>query len=126
MSSLVEFLKERIDEDEAVARQWPDDPAHITGKTIDAHGHPIYAPRARVLAECRAKRAIIAAHPAVGDLYNDPNHYCRTCQWDSDCDMPIRPGREGAGTYPCPTLLALVEPYRSHDDFDFLGWGITE
>lgn len=84
---------------------------HWRGTTIESAGEQI-APHiarwdpARVLAECEAKRGIIAAHPhrfreGDGNLVGDEWH-CQTCmnefRW-------------------CPTLRLLTLPYADHPDF---------
>lgn len=66
---------------------------------------------ARVLAECEAKRAIVQAHPYAYDL----GPYCHTCTPRSEAT-----GEPFTGdlAWPCPTLRALVAPYRDHPDCD--------
>ena len=64
MADLAEFLLARIAEDEAVAERWPvalpdEQPPDGHPYWLDTFGHPIWAPRARVLAECEAKRLIV-------------------------------------------------------------------
>lgn len=50
----------------------------------------------RVIAECEAKRSIIELHPEILTI-------CQGC---------------GNESYPCRTLLALVQPYADHPDYD--------
>jgi hypothetical protein len=65
---------------------------------------------ARVLAEVKAKRAILAEH-APADDGSGILFICRTC---SRRDLP-----EWYGEYvPCPTLRILAAPYAEHPDFD--------
>lgn len=63
MSDLTDFLLARIGEDETRASGWSDDGPwgeHSPGLMwMDPDGHPIYAPRARVLADCVTKRRIV-------------------------------------------------------------------
>lgn len=63
--TLREFLLDRIAEDEAEVADWPvDGPWGLFAPDLmwtDTLGRPIYAPRARVLAECEVKRGIIGA-----------------------------------------------------------------
>ena len=51
--------------------------------------------RARVLAECEAKRAVVGLHPEMLG-------WCQGCAHES---------------YPCRTLLALALPYADHPDY---------
>jgi hypothetical protein len=65
----------------------------------------------RVLAECEAKRQIVAEHAPSEDYPKD----CRTCaQWWGDWDHSPPPGVPS----PCPTLRFLVLPYADHPDYD--------
>lgn len=66
---------------------------------------------ARVLAECAAKRRIIARH-AAGEFADAPGeYYCTlTPTW---------------GFWPCADLLDLAQPYSTHPDFD-PAWGTTQ
>ena len=119
----VEFLYARIGEDEALAREAepfvpPGAVIDITlqGPTIgDTYTvkrihpwHPVQA-----LAECEAKRAIIAEHMPYVDyighaLADDTRGYDpTTC---STCDA----GREEHLPFPCPTLRAVAVPCLSH------------
>ncbi|MEU4590013.1 DUF6221 family protein [Micromonospora aurantiaca (nom. illeg.)] len=59
---LVAWLRAQLDADEAEANDWPDvlgDPPAVGGFWRDTHGHPIYEPRTRRLADVAAKRRII-------------------------------------------------------------------
>jgi len=68
--TLTEFLTARIDEDEGVARRVASHTQYVPPKSIG--GIPrlgiIGYPTARVLAECAAKRAIMARHNAASSL----------------------------------------------------------
>jgi len=55
---------------------------------------------ARVLAECAAKRAIVALHAVIPRP--DDASYCE----------------EDEAPFPCPTLRALALPYAEHPDYD--------
>ena len=57
----------------------------------------------RVRDEVKVRDRIIAAHQA------DQSQECPTCRV---------PG-------PCPTLLALVQPYRGHNEFDVRRWVLS-
>lgn len=89
MSGLVGFLLERIadDEDDARGSLGEDGPGTWLGW---------------VLAECEARRRIIALHFRTAYLPgDDPDDGCVIC-----------------GGWPCDTLQALALPYASHPDFD--------
>lgn len=129
--TITEFLIARIAEDEARASWyhrlhclrtacdaeccWGD----ATDEQTDAErvctcGYP-----ARVLADCEAKRRIIALH-IPGDDFPD-NPACVLCQWDVDCEAPRHDHQYEAGKrseWPCETVLALASVYVDHPDFD--------
>lgn len=103
-NGLVHFLIARIAEDEKIAY-----PATYEGCFID-EGEEWLLPFLdqfsgdRMLAECKAKRAIIADHP------QDPYHTadCNRCE-DRVFDSPLE--------WPCPTLRLLAVPYADHPDY---------
>jgi hypothetical protein len=107
---LVAFLRARLDEDEAVARDWPDE------MDVRWYKVPTYTP-ARVLREVEAKRAIVDLHQletayleSRDDDYRPikiPEVQCYICGWVSDL--------EG---WACQTLRALAAVYRDHPDYD--------
>lgn len=99
---LDEFLLARIAEDEAAARdegagammgamwkQFPEDAYHELQRGVLANA-------ARVLAECDAKRRIVALHPEMLES-------CQGCAHEA---------------HPCRTLRALAQPYVDHPGFD--------
>lgn len=120
MSALTDFLLARIAEDEAVARAatpgvWiagMESSDSLASRPMVAAGgqrdetHIVRWNPARVLAECAAKRAIIAEHPIDMDAI-EPG--CRTCDSDSENDV--------WGNGPCATLRALAQPYADRPDF---------
>lgn len=68
---------------------------------------------ARVLADIAAKRAIVALHKPVEDRNwkSGVSHgylWCGSCGSLDDSPEP----------YPCRTVLAMVQPYAEHPDFD--------
>jgi hypothetical protein len=95
--TLTEFLLARIAEDEDDARAAVDD-------------DPNWLYPARGLAECEAKRRIVALHEATTDFSGEV--YCWVC---SNVE------RTGLDTYlepmPCPTLRLLALPYADHPDY---------
>jgi hypothetical protein len=125
MSDLAEFLLARIAEDEEVARSgaertYPGFESWKLHNQLNTYAFgqpaPVIASRARVLAECEAKRRIVAWHRLIDGLDNEdrPVRGCCNC---------IASGAEPpyliAG--PCMTLRLLALPYADHDDYD-LGW----
>ena len=104
--TITEFLEARTCEDEAMARHRPK-----MSDVYDAVEAAVTEPmRARILAECAAKRAILAAHPVVVQLWWEEQceiDVCQTCQED---DYPNR--------FPCPTIEALASVYADHPDYD--------
>jgi hypothetical protein len=99
--TIAEFLLARINEDEAVVEKWPRDArAGIApnGRLWqDQYGHPVWQARARVLAECEAKRRIVEEFAALTPIPYD-----------------IAEGIYGAMRH-CVQVLAL--PYADHPDF---------
>jgi len=98
---LTDFLMARTAEDEAMAREWPDD--DVTPGSVDVFGRPIYGARSRVLADCEAKRRIVAEQVRERHVI-DQGHV-------TDWTM----GGWGA-RHTC--LRALASIYRAHPDFD--------
>jgi len=132
MSALTEFLLARIAEDEAVARdaggdEWREADVEYGREAYSGlqvyrrNGRPIaeaylldatlgrhiarHDP-ARVLAECAAKRAIVAEHVAYFEV-------CAVC-YDQDASSP---GDFVMKAYPCDTLRALASVYADHPDY---------
>lgn len=100
MSSLVEFLLARIGEDEEPARYLL--PMYPQPTGVAKHD------AARVLRECKAKRAIVAGHSAL--------HVCPNLTDDGYTDYSANDGDDGYR--PCPTLRALAQPFADHEAFD--------
>lgn len=110
MSDLTEFLLARVAEGEAVAlgvNRWVYEhlneagDEHTTGPYLE-HFDP-----ARALAECEAKRAIVALH-VLGEPWDEPVDEmlgsCAACDYQS-------------ASWPCPTLRILALPYADHPDY---------
>ena len=119
MSSIVEFLRARLDEDEAQAREavtirqrtyshqpWVNDPDHEL-KAWDDHpaGVVLLGPE-RLLAEVAAKRQVLDVHEP------EPGAGCLVC--DHDCNFGYVYG-DGTG---CTTIRALASVYADHPDYD--------
>jgi hypothetical protein len=138
-ADLVAFLRERLDEDEAIARAAEGDPVFDgTGIVIErnrARGFPdriagLISPvathiarhdPARVLADIAAKRAIVDEH--APDRPGDWD--CRVCADEETYDEDS----EGNGSWtrsaksaPCRTLRLLAAPYAGADSYR-PGWG---
>lgn len=102
------FLQARIAEDEAEARsvlaEYESSPPSVYEMAqvpmLEA-GDP-----ERVLAECEAKRRIIAEHPRC-DVHDRPGDECDACLRCGDGSL-----------WPCGTLLALASVYGDHPDYD--------
>ena len=121
--SLSEFLLARIRDDEAAARRAADGPFSITstpyGETfgiVTAGGGDYLEEQwfavdpARVLAECKAKRAIVDDHSLMVDLYEHDS--CSRCvRFHAGMDCENEP-------WPCPTLLAVAAVYADHADYN--------
>lgn len=99
MASITEFLEARIASEESEAE---------TAAAEFAHGgYGCFGP-ARVLAECGAKRMILAMHRRTMDVYGDAlGDTCTTCA-DSGPD---------AQSFPCATVKALAAVYKDHPDY---------
>lgn len=130
MNDLIEFLRARIAEDEAVAQavesgwRWrvvnetqstdvycadlADDDYADAGAfaedlfTADA-AHVARWDPARVLAECDAKRQLVELHAPISET----SRFCGFC-----CD-----GYQASLPYPCPNLRLLALPYAGHADY---------
>lgn len=103
---IVEFLEQRIAEDEAA--QMP----AMAG--VRGWGK---ATARRALAECAAKRRILQLHrPEQGDPYGEIMNrvvwWCATCDHDRDY-IGIPHAEEW-----CGTLWEMLQPYSDHPDFD--------
>lgn len=126
--TLVEFLMERIAEDEAVARAAIADDGGATEGFANQYAALIeppsgvgiaqggfgeaaarmittYAVPARVLAECEAKRRIVELHT--------PEPFA-----DAQDEMFCRHDQRTAGVWPCDTMRLLSSVYADHPDYD--------
>jgi hypothetical protein len=109
--TIVEFLEARIAEDESDALT---DAAEMDRSSVsiqfDCDTQARFSP-ARVLAECAAKRAIIAEHGLDDHSTKD---YCETCAdwWRSELGEGPPPV-----PWPCPTLSAVAAVYKDHPDY---------
>ena len=108
--TIAEFLEARIAEDEARASSGWARLGDSRWETTE-YGQDFLTPSA-VLAECAAKRAIIAEHGGseVASLdretWGQPFTVCRVCA------VGVR-----QIVSPCPTLKALAAVYASHPDY---------
>lgn len=113
--TITEFLEARIAQDEAALERTSWYPHSTHGQDAigtyradcpDCLGVPSPA---RALAECAAKRAIVALHPVTMQLWWDEQceiDVCATCQEDSYPD-----------SWPCPTIRIIAAVYASHPDY---------
>jgi hypothetical protein len=78
---------------------------------VDPHGHPIYAPRRRGLAECEAKRRIVELAFSHAAKIDGEWGCCHSVQGIRDglCDEQ-RPDD-------LPLLRLLALPYADHPDY---------
>ena len=119
--TLTDFLLARIAEDEAVAiRLCPGrspDNGHWIATSLEFSGvhdrpttkHIVRHDPSRVLAECAAKRLIVAEHapmPCENERHQHGLH-CAVCEYDVI----------SRGWHPCPTLRFLALPYADHSDY---------
>ena len=111
--TITDFLWERIAEDEESASRYHrllclrtacdnegcvwDDQERMEDERVCTCGYP-----ARVLAECKAKRAIVANHD--GERSSTTGDYCGF--------------EDGRFEIPCPELRHLAAVYASHPDYD--------
>jgi len=135
MSDLVAFLRARLDEDEAVARSSADAFRFMQGgdySGVWTCGQKSHYPEVdqhiarwdpvRVLAEVAAKRAVLDLHQLIqrDHMVFDPN--------DESAVRPIEiiptDDCNACDGWPCPTLLALAQPFADHPDFD-PAWRLT-
>ena len=111
--TITDFLLARITEDEAAAGSYHrllcmrtacdsegcvwDEQERMADERVCTCGYP-----ARVLAECKAKRAIVGNHD--GERSSTTGDYCAT--------------EDGRYEIPCPDLRYLATVYASHPDYD--------
>lgn len=121
MSDLTDFLLARIAEDAAVARRAaeidaaqppeyrPAEPISLTDDFTWGQSGTVEMSAARFLAECEAKRRIVAQHRLSPDPEPDDD-------WLGICTMCTDTGPEAQG-WPCDTLKALASVYAEHPDY---------
>jgi hypothetical protein len=147
VSDLVEFLRARLDEEEAITRaaadripdprtwrrmwtethdvnDWPDPDAAAMADHLFAH--IIDWSPTRVLANIAANRAVLAIHRPCHGGITEP-WGCEHGHVDEACEtgVPDVPAvcvectyDDRTVAYPCPTVLAVAQPYAGHPDFD--------
>lgn len=106
--TLVEFLRERLDEDEAAVPSGD-------CRCDDGPKRPDCADR--VLAEVEAKRRVMRLHDIVGGSLTGVGRwaYCETCHTNSAGEIDVDVTET---TAPCATLRLLALPYADHPDYD--------
>jgi len=113
--NITDFLLARIAEDEVTAGAALNDQVSVpVGATVWHQSTMPHVARhnpARVLAECKAKRAIIAEH---GRDEASSGDYCETCAewWKYEVGEGAPPV-----AYPCTTVRALAAVYADHPDY---------
>lgn len=114
MTTLLEFLRARLDEDEAAANAWL---TPFSNPDTAARDHIARHDPARVLAEVGAKRRIMKLHDILGGSLTGVGRwtYCETCHTNSagEIDEDVT-----ETTAPCATLRLLALPYDGHPDYD--------
>ncbi|MGV8973697.1 MAG: DUF6221 family protein [Rhodoglobus sp.] len=115
--TLNEFLLARFTEDEVEVAAWPTD-GHWGlhpdgGMWMDPTGRPIYAPRSRVMAECEAKRQVIAAAFVVAQKIDGEWGCCHTADQIRDELLSACYGPGVAEEF----LKPLALPYADHPDY---------
>lgn len=115
-ADLVQFLRDRLDEDERAARACPGD-GEWTAWALEVYGpglsdevrtHAARHDPARVLAEVEAKRQLLELHHAESVEVINGDGDERSGQWCWECD---------GEPFPCRTLRALALPYADHEAY---------
>lgn len=119
--TLADFLLARIAEDEVDANAgfaWYSDGRRFGIVDLSEYTDVFVADPEFVLAECAARRLIIALHA------DDLEHYCPTD--DGSVYFNYANGWAEAAEYPqiCPTLRLLALPYVDHEDYR-KEWGVS-
>jgi predicted NAD-dependent protein-ADP-ribosyltransferase YbiA (DUF1768 family) len=137
MNDFATFLRARLDEDEALAREAPEGPWHIGNavdptKTCNVHTFPgarlvadglnwLVAEHiarhnpARVLRDIEARRALLALH----EPHQQPGRYSDVndrATWMTCCSM-CQVDMVQEGDWPCETLRLLALSYADHPDY---------
>lgn len=110
MSDLVEFLLARIAEDEEYANSLAAFESFLGSAGIGPSG-------ARLLAECEAKRRIVAVHERVDRRGADGSPVTADDVCSQCAEFDFYPWEGVADEWPCPTLRALTLPYADHPDY---------
>lgn len=133
--TLSQFLLERLSDDEAVAlaaipassadwapesyRVVADGEWEVAEASVPSANHIARHDPARVLATCKAHRAIVELHPMVSarDVWGTEvdGWACEVCDLEPDLTLG---GVEFARSDGCKTLRALASIYADHPSFD--------
>lgn len=122
--TITEFLEARIAEDEAYAAQahgrhygwvdnWRAETMQGTKTESVIYAHAFRFSPERLLAECAAKRAIIAAHPIVEDVVEVSTRI----KWGFACETCFSYGDMVEDNGYCDTLRSLAAVYADHPDY---------
>lgn len=111
---LVEFLRQRLDEDERAARCMDSAPSEVERNGIESTAglwvldYLDHFDAARVLRDVEARRRIVAMHHYDNDGYGPCCYVC--------ADTDQTGSREG--DWPCDTLKLLALPYADAPGYD--------
>lgn len=128
--NITEFLEARIAEDEKVASRSLRSPRLAAADYKQVNTGELLTRPDRVLAECAAKRAIIADHgwdytdpyegwkdDAYREIHGDSRDE-RTCTRCGGTNLVAGHGERGYKVaWPCPTIKALASTYKDHPDY---------
>lgn len=103
-ATLTEFLLERISEDEAVAQAAVGHrfSCRVAWSDTEVITHIGRWSSRRVLAECEAKRRVVALHRPSGTASN----FCHHCAYTNH------------EVWPCPDIRIMAAVYVDHADYD--------
>ena len=109
--TIADFLLARIAEDESMAavEQFSGQDWNIRADGLGAYAVRLARP-ARVLAECRSKRGILAEHPSVAH-WAPGDRETMVCD---QCSELLHPEQHLVVPYPCPTVRHLAAVYDEH------------
>lgn len=116
---ITEFLTARYDAEDAIARRHAHRFTNDQQRIWNGPGqYPVMTGLA-LMQDVAAKRAIVALHP-VYEYHQTANPWRekKTYLHCDTCGDPQGWDQQEPVDWPCPTLLALAQPYAEHPDFD--------
>jgi hypothetical protein len=132
VSELVEFLRARLDDDEAKAQagatalgsppSWPDYQTYDSPELDVALEYLDHWGPSRALAEIEAKRRIVDEHFGLLHPQGNPDRACRQCSDRRADDDPLSHGGNDdrwlrLEPAPCLTVRLLALPYAGHEAY---------